>query len=134
MKQEGGMGVEETRNEGGGDLVLPNPTLFSGAGKGRVCSRLLQSSSGEEAVWGSSGLQCSVELPGPEQGGLRQRDSPQLSLGERLFMGTFSVRKGLGTHAGAQGKKVTGTVEEETELTLMLRHALAFTPFPLSCG
>lgn len=130
MKQEGGMGVEETRNEGGGHLVLPNPTLH----KGRVCSRLLQSSSGEEAVWGSSGLQCSVEFPGPEQGGLRQRDSPQLALGEWLFMGTFSVRKGLGTHAGAQEKKVTGTVEEETELTLMLRHALAFTPFPLSCG
>lgn len=58
--------------------------------------------------------------------------SPQLALGEGLFMGTFSVRKGLGTHAGAQENKVTGTVEEEMELTLVLRQALAFTPFPLS--
>lgn len=111
------------------ETVLPGPALLSGNGKERVCSRLLQSSSEEEAIWGSSGLQCSGKLPGPEGGGPCQRDSPQLASGEQLSVDTFCH------NLEPKRKKITGTMEGETELNLLLlpRSGLLH-PFLLSCG
>lgn len=75
--------------------VRPDPGLLSGDRKGRVCSKLRQSASGEEgsSLGKQSSLQCSAELPVPEGGVPCQKASPQLISGEQLSKeDTFGLR------------------------------------------
>jgi hypothetical protein len=58
-------------------------------------SRLQQTGSEQEAVWGSRGLQSSGLLPAPGGGGPCQKDPVKLATGQKLSLDDFGMRTGL---------------------------------------
>ena len=93
---QGGRRLGENERKEEAASVLARPCFASsGGGRGRVASRLHQSGSEEEAVWGSGSLQSSGELLAPGGGGLVPRETQCQGPTGRAGSCSFRVTKGL---------------------------------------